>query len=214
MQTSTRTRNRRVGYGAGYTIQYISTGERFNICLTWFTVIGAISSRAPVIAGTAITEWSHLSFDLALLQDIFQRICAENIQKMIDSGITNSELIVRLGSEIEYSGEVESTKEPTWLKTFKANQTFTVQHFSYPIFIKSSQINDVPGSDEVTLTRTFGSKKVRTAMSTVSTGKGGMGIDSTTDGVSFEIDHVSFYGDEHLALDESSENDWNNYSTM
>ncbi|EGG11860.1 uncharacterized protein MELLADRAFT_101606 [Melampsora larici-populina 98AG31] len=145
------------------------------------------------------------------------------------AGQADTELIGRLESEIEYEKEVESTKEPTWLKTFKADQTFT--------------INDVPGSDEVSLTRTFGNEKirilfscsdiermdedeeielesedvekeqiqntrVRTAISIVKTGKGGMVIDSTTDGLSFEIDNVSFYDDEHLALDESSENDW------
>ncbi|KAH9823409.1 mitochondrial glycoprotein [Melampsora americana] len=145
------------------------------------------------------------------------------------AGQADRELIGRLESEIEYEKEVESTKEPTWLKNFKADQTFT--------------INDISGSDEVSLTRTFGNEKirilfscsdieridedeeieleneenekpeiestrVRTAISIIKSGKGGMVIDSTTDGLSFEIDNVSFYDDEHLALDESSENDW------
>ncbi|KAG0144163.1 hypothetical protein CROQUDRAFT_660340 [Cronartium quercuum f. sp. fusiforme G11] len=149
------------------------------------------------------------------------------------AGQTDSTLVEKLQAEIGYETEIDSTKEPTWLKSFKADQTFTIE--------------DVAGSDEVALTRNFGNEKIRvlfscsdiermddeeedvdlelegpdgeksvvsntrirTAISIVKSGKGGLVIDCTTDGTGFEIDNVSFYDDEHLALDESAEDDWN-----
>jgi complement component 1 Q subcomponent-binding protein len=75
----------------------------------------------------------------------------------------------------------------------------------------------------------IGSCRIRTAISIIKPGKGGMVIDSSTDGerrqlrislealadrrsdfsgATFDVDNVSFYDDEKLALDESYESDW------
>jgi hypothetical protein len=53
---------------------------------------------------------------------------------------SDTQLIERLESEIKYDKEVESTKEPTWLKTFKADQTFTVDNFFMKLFERDLEL--------------------------------------------------------------------------
>ncbi|MBW0533375.1 hypothetical protein O181_073090 [Austropuccinia psidii MF-1] len=146
------------------------------------------------------------------------------------AGQTDAELISKLDAELSYEQESGSTSEPQWLTAFKADDTFKIldQPGSDQVILTRSFGNeniritfscsdlerDEELDDELELENEDGEKgqigncRIRSAITITKPGKGGIIIDSTTDGTAFDIDNVSLYDDEKLALDETSENDW------
>jgi len=145
------------------------------------------------------------------------------------AGETDSQLVNKLEAEITYEKDAGSTDEPQWLKEFKADGTFKITDkpgsdeviltrtfgnekirvaFSCSDSETDEMDEELEGEPEDDEKDAVGNCRIRTAISIMKPGKGGMVIDSSTDGATFDIDNVSFYDDEKLALDESSENDW------
>ncbi|CAH7671911.1 mitochondrial glycoprotein [Phakopsora pachyrhizi] len=145
------------------------------------------------------------------------------------AGQNDTELINKLEAEIDYEKEAGLATEPEWLKSFKADGTFKIKDeagsdeivltrkfgnediriaFSCSDFEREEADEEIELESEEGEKGATGSCRIRTAISIMKPGKGGMVIDSTTDGTGFDIDNISFYDDDKLALDESSENDW------
>ncbi|KAG2184547.1 hypothetical protein INT43_000456 [Umbelopsis isabellina] len=66
---------------------------------------------------------------------------------VFSSGSIDSELVHKLDEEILYEKSSEETEQPDFVKEFLEANSF--------------QLEDKPGMDEVTLTRTFGNEKIR-----------------------------------------------------
>ncbi|WAR56541.1 hypothetical protein PtB15_7B390 [Puccinia triticina] len=145
------------------------------------------------------------------------------------AGETDSQLVDKLEAEISYEKDAESTEDPQWLKEFKADGTFQItdkpgsdevtltrkfgnEHIRIVFSCSDSETDEM--NDELEEEsedddkEAIGNCRIRTAISIMKPGKGGMVIDSSTDGASFDIENVSFYDDEKLALDETHESDW------
>ncbi|EFP87952.1 Mitochondrial acidic protein mam33 [Puccinia graminis f. sp. tritici] len=146
------------------------------------------------------------------------------------SGETDSQLVNKLEAEIGYEKDAGSTDPPQWLKEFQADGTFKItdkpgsdeivltrtfgnENIRITFSCSDSETNEMDDEgleveEEEDDKDAIGSCRIRTAISIIKPGKGGMVIDSSTDGSTFDVDNVSFYDDEKLALDESYESDW------
>ncbi|KAH9462168.1 hypothetical protein H4Q26_017978 [Puccinia striiformis f. sp. tritici PST-130] len=145
------------------------------------------------------------------------------------AGETDSKLVAKLKAEITYEEDAGSKDDPEWLKEFKADGTFEItdklgsdevvltrkfgnENIRIAFSCSESDTNEMDEELEVEPEEdgkdAIEDCRIRTAISIMKPGHGGMVIDSSTDGSTFDIDNVSFYDDEKLALDESYENDW------
>lgn len=186
------------------------------------------ASWAPSRATSSTSFRSSLSQPLSLQTLAARRNFSAGAVSR-SAGETDAQLVNKLDAEISYEKEAGSTDEPQWLTAFKAdgtfkivdktgsdevilNRTFGNENIRIAFSCSDSETDDL--GDELDVELEDGDKeplsncRIRTAISIMKPGKGGLVIDSTTDGTSFDIDNVSFYDDEKLALDESSENDW------
>ncbi|PLW12592.1 hypothetical protein PCANC_25323 [Puccinia coronata f. sp. avenae] len=145
------------------------------------------------------------------------------------AGETDAQLVNKLEAEITFEKEADSADEPEWLTGFKADGTFKIVDkpgsdeviltrtfgnekiriaFSCSDAETDEMDEELEGGPEDEDKEALGNCRIRTAISIMKPQKGGMVIDCSTDGTTFDIDNVSFYEDEKLALDESHENDW------
>ncbi|KAI9621796.1 hypothetical protein H4Q26_015562 [Puccinia striiformis f. sp. tritici PST-130] len=125
------------------------------------------------------------------------------------AGETDSKLVAKLKAEITYEEDAGSKMTPNGSKNSRPTA-----HSNIRIAFSCSESDTNEMDEELEVEPEEDGKdaiedcRIRTAISIMKPGHGGMVIDSSTDGSTFDIDNVSFYDDEKLALDESYENDW------